>query len=70
MQNFDNIEDDGDDDDANRKFYISVSRFGSSCSPRLEPVGFLSILPFWSILFFWVGSEKCLENSVLIFLGS
>ena len=28
---------------------ISVSRFGSSCSPWLEPVGFLSILPFWTI---------------------
>ena len=31
---------------------ISVSRFGSSCSPWLEPAGFLSILPFGTILFF------------------
>ena len=46
----------------------------SSCSPWLEvpvePVGFVSILPFWTILdnfAFWVGSEKCPKNGVLFF---
>ena len=33
----------------------SVSHFGTSCSPRLEPVGFLSILLFWTILPFGPG---------------
>ena len=36
----------------------SVSRFGSSCSPWLEPVGLLSILPFWTILFFGSGLKN------------
>ena len=50
--------------------HISVSRFGSSCSPWLEPVGFFVYCTILDNLVFWVGSEKCPENGVLIFSDS
>ena len=38
--------------------YISVSRFATSCSPWLEPLGFMLILPFVAILSFGPGMKN------------
>ena len=35
-----------------------VRRFGTSCSPWLEPVGFVLVLPFLVILLFWFGRKN------------
>ena len=47
----------------------SVSHFGTSCSLWLEPVGFLSILPFWTILPFGPGLKTVQKRCCLFFLA-
>ena len=47
----------------------SVSRFATSCSPRLEPLGFMLILPFVAILSFGPGMKNVRKWCCLIFLA-
>ena len=57
------------DDPRQASPYSSVSRFATSCSPRLEPLGFVLILPFVAILSFGPGMKNVRKWCCLFFLA-